>query len=657
MSILRKLAADLWWTTEPDAHLLWRDLDPDQWEALHHRPLAMLTPDRVQNAPAPWKARAERLIQKWNERNARPKPTNPTIAYFCMEYGLHEGFPIYSGGLGILAGDHLRSADDHNLDFVAVGFFWSEGYFTQRIVDGVQVAEYRRAEPEHLPIKPVLDETGKRLQVAVRIGRTPVTVQVWKTNVGRVQLFLLDTDVDDNEPKYRALTRRLYGGDKRARAAQEVLLGVGGTRVLQQLDIRPKVYHLNEGHAAFLILELWAQGIHAGLDRDAAWAQAKESCVFTTHTPVPAGHDRFNWEIADSVLVGLRESLDLPSGSFMDLGRVRPGDVNESLCMTVLGLRGSRMANGVSALHGEVSRKMWEDLGHPIGHITNGVHPTAWLAPEMAALFDRCLPNWREHLDDNDFWKQAGDANVLPRTELWQARQAIRARMVDQLNHRLGGTRLSPERLTIGFARRFAPYKRGNLILSNPTKLVELLRAGVQIIFAGKAHPSDKNGQAIVEEVVRRSADPRTLGQVLFVPEYDAEVGRLLTQGCDVWLNNPRRPREASGTSGQKASLNGNLNCSILDGWWPEAHDGRNGWAIGGTFVPKDMATQDAIDEDALYTILQRQVLPAFQDPDHWASMMAHAIQTCMPRFNTHRMVKDYLQQLYFPVDVEPHQR
>ncbi|MCB9777251.1 MAG: alpha-glucan family phosphorylase [Alphaproteobacteria bacterium] len=643
---LQQVAHDLIWTTWPDAEAIWSDLDPELWVAVNHNPVALLQEAHLDRAPAGWAARAETLIARRAAYHAAALPTDrgPSVAYFCMEFGLHESLPIYSGGLGVLAGDHLRSASDEGLDLVAVGLFYTRGYFQQVIHDGQQVAAYPVNDPGRLPLRPALDTDGAQLEVEVPHGRHRFHARVWEVTVGRVRLFLLDTDYDANPLEHRVLTRNLYGGNEETRIAQEVLLGVGGMRALDGLGIRPDVFHMNEGHSAFLVLELWGRGIHAGLGAQQAWADARERCVFTTHTPVPAGHDRFHWNVVDPALVGYREALGLPQGAFMDAGRIRPGDIHETLCMTVLALKGSRAANGVSRLHGEVSRDMWRRLPHRIGHITNGVHPTAWLGPDLAALFDAHLPGWTDHLRDRDFWTAAAD---IP-TDAWlAARSAQRSRMVDAVRTRVGKPVLDPDQLTIGFARRFAPYKRGDLVFSDPDRLLAILDRGVQLVFAGKAHPADALGQAIVAEVVRWSRDPRFRGRVVFVPGYDMALGRLLTQGADVWLNNPRRPREASGTSGQKAAINGNLNLSILDGWWPEAWDGDNGWALGDDRDWADVTAQDAFDADHLYRTLETEVLPAFADPAEWARRMAHAVATCMPVFNTNRMVRDYLALLY----------
>ncbi len=642
---LELLAMDLWWTTQPEGPRLWHDLDPERWAESQHNPIMLLRETDLAHAPAGWSERAEALLERWKAYHAVPRMAGaPEVAYFSMEFGLHESLPIYSGGLGMLAGDHLRSASDLGLPLVAVGLFYHEGYFKQLLHDGRQVAAYTPNEPDRLAMRPVFDPSGRRLTVYVPHGNHFYAARAWVVQVGRVKLYLLDTDFDGNAVDHRVLTRQLYGGNTETRLAQEVLLGIGGVRLLTALGLKPQVFHLNEGHAAFAILELWAQGLDNGLDRDEAWRRAQARCVFTTHTPVEAGHDRFSFDLVKGALRGYRESLSLPQGSFMDRGRVRPGDIHEPLCMTVLAMRGSRATNAVSALHGEVTRQMWRDLRVPVVSITNGVHPTAWLAPETVALFDEHLAGWRENVEDRAFWARAEE---IPTDALIATRDARRGRLVREVRRILGREIWSDERLTIGFARRFAPYKRGNLLFTDPDRFFQILESGVQIVFAGKAHPQDIHGQGILAEVVRWTRNPRFRRNVIFLPDYDNNLGRLLTQCCDVWLNTPRRPREASGTSGQKAALNGNPNLSILDGWWPEAWDGKNGWAIGEARALDHVEEQDRLDALSLYETLESEVLPTFRDDAAWARMMGRTIATCFPVFNTHRMVRDYLEKMY----------
>ncbi|NOY26501.1 MAG: glycosyltransferase family 1 protein [Oligoflexia bacterium] len=657
---LRDLAMDFWWTTQPDADGLWSSLDRDLWEVVNHNPVALLHDMDPDSAPPGWENQARDMLNRWRAYHLAPKDlapkdlapkdlaaVTPRVALFCMEFGLHESLPIYSGGLGVQAGDHLRSASDLGLDLVAVGLFYSRGYCRQLVHDGQQVAAYPKNDPARLAMKPALDQDGRQVEIDIPHSRHSYRARVWEVRVGRVRLFLLDTDYDANPVEYRVLTRNLYGGTAETRLAQEVLLGIGGVRALAALGIERDTFHINEGHSAFLVLALWAQALNAhDCSADQAWERARLQCVFTTHSPVPAGHDRFPWSLVDPALGGLREQLGLPQGAFMDRGRGQPGDIHEPLSTTALAIKGSRACNGISRLHGQESRRIWRDLGAPIGHITSGVHPTAWLGPAMAHLFDARLPGWRSHICDRTFWQRA---RQLPPDELDRAKAMQRHRLVDAVRWRTGRPVLERARLTIGFARRFAGFKRGALLFSDPDRLLQILDQGVQVVFAGKAHPEDTLGQALLAEVVRWTHRPGFRGRVVFVPNYDMALGRLLTQGADVWLNNPRRLREGCGTSGQKAAINGGLNLSVLDGWWPEAFDGDNGWAIGSDQDLDDTRAQDAADAESLYRCLEDDVLPAWADSWGWTERALAAIATCMPVFNSHRMVADYQALLYRP--------
>ena len=638
------LIFDLWWTTRPEADDLFRDLDPPVWEEVEHNPLLLLRRVRAEDAPAEWRRRAQRLLADWHGTNAeRPAPRGPAVAYFCMEFGLHRSLPIYAGGLGVLAGDHVRSASDLALDFRAVGLFYHQGFFDQTVADGRQVATYRDRPPSDLPLRPVTAADGSPLVISVPFKGREMRARVWKMQVGAVRIYLLDTHVDGASEEDRNVCMRLYGGDERTRIAQEVLLGVGGVRLLDALGERPAVFHMNEGHSSFLLLELWARALRSGLDRQAAWADVRSRCVFTTHTPVPAGHDRFPPELVDEVLGPWEASLGLERGAFVERGRFE-GQHGLRLCMTTLALNGSRAQNAVSALHEQVSRQMWGSLGTAIGHVTNGVHPTSWLAPELQSLFDDHVPGWRKAFLDPDFWQHL---EGIPKDALVAAKTRLRRKLVLDLRRRTGLSVLDDERLTLGFARRFATYKRATLLFQDPARLERLLDRGVQMVFAGKAHPADQEGSAVLAQIVARTREPRFAGRVAFVSGYNLELGRVLTQGADVWMNTPRRPREASGTSGQKAALNGTLNCSILDGWWPEAYDSTNGWAIGDDKAPDDPAAQDLRDGEAAYRVLEEQVFPAWDDRAGWAQRMVRSMITCIPRFNTHRMVSEYHERFY----------
>jgi alpha-glucan phosphorylase-like protein len=631
---LAALSRDLWWTTQPEAHALWPDLHPALWTACKKSPVAMMRALDLESLGPELEQRVADLVDRW-PRGARPSdpPTDKKIAYMCMEFGLHTGLPIYSGGLGMLAGDHLRSASDLGLDMVAVGLLYRQGYFIQTIQDGQQVATYPRVDPDQLGLLPVRGSDGARLIIEVPDGESSILAQAWEVRIGGVRLFLLDTDLEENPAPVRALTERLYGGDDRVRLHQEVLLGFGGKHLLDALGIRPDVFHINEGHAAFVVLALVAEAHARGTGVDEAWAEARGRCVFTTHTPIPAGHDRFAPEAVQQALGPALRSAGLADEDWMD--RSLHGD---EFCMSTLAIHGSRAVNGVSRLHAEIATGMFAHLNLRVQPITNGVHPTAWMAHETASFLDMHLPGWRSHISDPEFWTAAAH---LPTDGLLALRAVLRGRLVDAVQEALGADVLDPNKLTLGFARRFAGYKRAGLLFTQPERLAAILDRGVQVVFAGKAHPQDTEGQEMLAEVIRWSKEPRFAGRVVFVPGYDPDWGRLLTQGSDVWLNTPRRPREASGTSGQKAALNGNPNLSVLDGWWPEGWDGDNGWAIPGT--------GDVEDALALYTLLEDKVIPAFADPDAWARMMAHVLATCVPVFNTDRMLRDYCRLVYDP--------
>ena len=611
---------------------------------LLHNPSAMLQEVDWDSVSEEWKEKARALLARYKAFKDKPAVPSPKIAYFCMEFGIHESFPMYSGGLGILAGDHIRSAGDLKLNFTGLGLLYQHGYFAQLIHDGRQVAAHPNYLASPMPISPVLNEQDERIVIDIPFKRGTMKAQAWQLKVGNATLYLLDTQLPENTPEQQSLTKSLYGGDTRQRIAQEILLGIGGIRLLEALGHKTEVFHMNEGHSAFLVLELWARQMQKGLSPKKAWEMVKPQCVFTTHTPVPAGHDTFYWDLVNEYLGPYRDTLGLTPGMFMNTGREDDHDLDSPLSMTILALKGSRKANGVSKLHGEVSREMFKNLPYHIGHITNGVHPTAWLAPELADLFEKYLPDWNDNWENPVFWE---GTKSIPSAELWTARSQMRSNLIDEIRARLGRNVLNKKALTIGFARRFATYKRGALIFTDVERLKAILDQGVQLVFAGKAHPADVPGQTVLAIVNKFARDPRFRDQIVFVPNYDAHIGRLMTQGCDVWLNNPRRPREASGTSGQKASLNGNLNLSILDGWWPEGYDGKNGWAIGDTREWEDKDKQDAFDVETLYSLLEKEILPTFKNHNEWTKRIAHTITTCAPVFNTHRMVRQYLNDIY----------
>ena len=689
------LARNLWWSWDQDTIGLFRDIDPERWHRLNHNPISLLSelPLTVLEKRANDLALHGRISYAYRRQNEylsddqtwaathasvlRPRP----VAYFSAEFGLHESFPIYSGGLGVLAGDHIKSASDLGLPLVGVGLFYSQGYFRQRIdVTGWQREQYLVTDLAHLPMEPAIGRSGEAVTVRIDTRSGSVVAKVWRVRVGRCDLLLLDSNVDGNSPEDRELTSRLYGGDGRVRIRQELLLGVGGFRALRAMGITPGVLHLNEGHSGFALLEAVRHRMEEeGVEMARAVRSVAREVVFTTHTPVPAGHDRFSEALVEEHLGPLRDALGLSLHDLMALGRERPDDPHEQFCMTVLGLKLARRTNAVSALHGEVSRAMWTGLypgraedDVPIGHVTNGVHVPTWLAPQMARLYDRHLGvGWRQQSGEARIWdgiEQIDDA------ELWETHLILKARLIDFVRRRAGeqgeyrkepadvATRLakalSPDALTIGFARRFATYKRANLVLADLEILGTLVndpKRPVQFVFAGKAHPHDEPGKRMLQEIARMMRDPAFTGKFVLVEDYDINVGRALVQGVDVWLNNPRRPLEASGTSGQKVVLNGGLNLSVLDGWWAEAYDGLNGFAIGEGRTHVDTTIHDERDGQDLYRVLRDEVIPLFYQRDQdglprgWVKRMKRTIRTLGWRFNADRMVMDYARQYYVP--------
>jgi starch phosphorylase len=691
---LAALAQNLWWSWDTESVALFRDLDPVLWQQCDHNPIAMLQQielERLESRAAQlalhgrinhaYRRLQEYLTSKhtWGARYASVLGARP-VAYFSAEFGLHESMPIYSGGLGILAGDHLKSASDLGIPLVGIGLYYDQGYFRQRLDrDGWQHEEYIDVDHRLLPMRPATHD-GLPITVEIHTRTGTIGARVWETLVGRTKLLLLDSNVEGNSPEDRELTARLYGGDDRIRIRQELLLGIGGVKALAGLGISPGVIHLNEGHSAFAALELIRCRMESeGISLEEATRRVASQVVFTTHTPVPAGHDRFAPDLVEEHLGPLRDSLGLAYESFLALGRVNPHDSREGFCMTVLALKCCHRANAVSSLHGQVSRAMWMPLfpgvreEHiPIGHVTNGVHVNSWLAPQMRLVDDRHLgANWMERSSDSTMWDAIEE---IDDGELWEVHQALKASLIDAAMRRvvLQAERrgepasvvaqlrraLSRDALTIGFARRFATYKRANLLLQDLESLDALLnhpQMPVQLIFAGKSHPLDRPGKTVLQEVARLARDPRFIGKIVFIEDYDINVGRHLVQGVDVWLNNPRRPLEACGTSGQKVVLNGALNLSVLDGWWAEAYDGLNGFAIGSGETHSNPATHDSRDAGALATTLSEAVVPMYYDrdrdglPREWIARMKRAIRTLGWRFSAQRMVMDYVQKSYIP--------
>ncbi len=680
------LARNLWWTWHPDPQRLFAGLDPALWEATNHNPLktlAALSDERRATlredvALAALLRTCERQLAEylrartWFQRKASATQKRARIAYFCAEYGLHESLPIYAGGLGVLAGDHLKSASDLGIPLVAVGLLYRQGYYRQELrADGTTHVVYPQHDFGQLPVC----DTGRTIRVP--LGHRTVQAKIWLVQVGRVPLYLLDTDVPGNAPRDRVLTQRLYGGDQDTRIRQEILLGMGGVRALAALGMQPTVFHMNEGHAAFCTLERYGELRRGGMSHERAVQRIRASSVFTTHTPVAAGHDRFPPALMTKYFGPRLDDLQLTRTQLLGLGREKPQDAREPFCMTVLALRLAERCNGVSKLHGQVSREMWTSVFGttdpkrvPIGHITNGVHAETWLSPVMRPLYDKYLkPRWVGAGPDDNWWARA---EQIPPAELWATRRLLRRQLVDFVRLRLRQQierRCAPvaeliaaldtfdeDTLTIGFARRFATYKRAPLIFSDPQRLAAIVgdaRRPVQLVFAGKAHPADREGQDFARRVYTQARAAGLRGRVVLLEDYDMHVGRLLTSGCDVWLNNPIRPMEASGTSGMKPPLHGGLNCSLLDGWWPEACDGRNGWAIPES-PARSAARRDREDAATVYTLLEREIVPLFYDrgrdgvPRRWVQRMTASLRTVCSQFNTHRMLAEYLE-LYAP--------
>jgi starch phosphorylase len=689
------LARNLWWCWDPDCISLFRDLNPTRWRQLNQNPVAMLNEiplgeierragEFVLHSRINYVYRRQQEYlhadRTWGAKNAgvlRPRP----VAYFSAEFGLHESLPIYSGGLGVLAGDHIKSASDLDIPLIGIGLFYGQGYFLQRLDKrGWQQEEYLQTDVNQLPMQPAIGQNGEPVVVEIETRGGAIRAKVWQIKVGRCDLLLLDSNVAGNAPEDRELTSRLYGGDGRTRIRQELLLGVGGFRALKAMGISPGVLHLNEGHSGFGVLEAISNRMEEeGIAFDAAASQIPREVIFTTHTPVPAGHDRFSADLIEEHLGPLREQLGLSEENLMGFGREHSTDHQEQFCMTVLGLKLSRRANAVSSLHGEVSRAMWWGLypdkpqdAVPIGHITNGVHVPSWLAPQMCRLYDRHLGvGWQQQSGTARTWEAIETVND---GELWETHLSLKSQLLDFVRHRAceqaerrGEPQetlnrlskvLSPDALTIGFARRFATYKRANLILADIQRLALMVndpKRPVQFLFAGKAHPHDEPGKEVLQQIAEMMRDSELGDKFVFIEDYDINVGRYLVQGVDVWLNNPRRPLEASGTSGQKVVLNGGLNLSVLDGWWAEAYDGLNGFAIGKGRTHSKMDVHDSRDGEDLYRVLHDELIPLYYQRDRdglprgWISRMKRTIRTLGWRFNADRMVMDYTLKCYVP--------
>ena len=691
---LMAIARNLWWTWTPAAINLFQDMDRDLWDQCGHNPIYMLG--------AIEQPRLEKLeqddiflahmheihaemqqyltFQTWYDKTFSDQAEG-LIAYFSLEFGLHESVPIYSGGLGLLAGDHMKSASDLGLPLFGIGLLYKHGFFQQYLnPDGWQQERNPMNDFANMPVTLVRDKQGEPLQVSVTLVNREVFIRIWLLQVGRIFIYLLDTDVPFNTKEDRKITSYLYGGDLEVRLQQEIVLGIGGIRALQAVDKRPTVCHMNEGHSAFMALErLLCLMENEGISYDEAREVVRATSIFTTHTPVPAGIDRFPPDMVNRYFHSKAKRLGMDIDTFLGLGRINPADHAETFCMAVLAIKMAAQTNGVSKLHGEVSRKMWDavwpEIPHaevPISYITNGVHTLGWLAGEMRRLYNRYLGSrWIEEPANHDIWQRI---DLVPDFEIWRSRERLREQLISFARNRLkkqlqernapphklveADEVLDPEALTIGFARRFATYKRATLLFHDIERLTHILTdpdRPVQLVFAGKAHPQDQEGKELIHKIIQAAKRPVLRKHIVFIENYDIEVARNLVQGVDVWLNTPRRPLEASGTSGMKVIANGGINLSILDGWWCEGYKGDNGWAIGAGEEYEDHALQDEIESRLLYELLENQVVPTFYTtgshniPFGWVEMIRNSIKSNSPIFNTNRMVEEYANQAYIP--------
>jgi glycogen phosphorylase len=690
---LHELSIDLWWSWDARARDLFRRLDYGLWRHTAHNPVKMLqqiTPERLRQAagdPQFLQAYDEaitgrdeerKLVHPWWNDNGSALETG-TIAYFSAEFALHQSLPIYAGGLGVLAGDHCKEASDLGVPLVGVGFMYPQGYFHQRMSnDGWQEERYERLSWMEAPIEAALTPEGRPCVTAVPFGDRTVLAAVWRVRLGRVRLFLLDTDLEENAPWDRELSARLYGGDREMRIQQEVILGIGGVRALRAMGVSPTVWHLNEGHAAFVALQRIREHLERGTSFDEAMAAVRRSTVFTTHTPVPAGHDAFPFHQVEKHLAGCWGDIGQHRERFLALGSHDNGQ-GPQFNMTALAMRTAEHINAVSALHGEVTRTMWRTMWPdtpaeelPVRFITNGVHAPTWLSSTLFELFTEYLgAGWLDRMDDEAMWDRLID---IPDEALWKVRAELRDDLFEFIRERLrrrwrdeqvspnrivaAGAMLDPGALTIGYARRFTAYKRPELIFHDPERLAGILNHAdrpVQLVFSGKAHPADEPAKHHLQRVFKRCLDPVFGGRIAFIDDYDMHVAHYLVHGCDVWLNNPRKPLEASGTSGMKAAMNGVPHLSIGDGWWAEGYNGRNGWLIESQASPDDQAATDNADAESLYTLLEKEIVPAFYDrtdngpSPRWLAVVREAMRSSIPRFSTRRMLKQYVTEMYGP--------
>ncbi len=688
---LQDLAENLLWIWRPEARELFKNLDHPSWNSTGHNPVRMLQvipQERLESA-----AKDPSFLKRYDtvlydhKKALDNKDTwfsknypdfKGEIAYISTEYGLHQSLPVYSGGLGILSGDHVKESSDLGLPFVGVGFVYPQGYFKQILPrNGWQEAEYENIKFDQTPIQPLLDNDGKQLIIELKYPTT-LFLRVWTVKVGRTELYLMDTDIEENQPWDRGLSARLYGGDQEMRIRQEIVLGFGAVKILSHIGRTPDIFHLNEGHTAFVALELVRQEMKGGKNFIEAKASIRQKIVFTTHTPVPAGHDQFSFELVAKYFQGYWESLGITREDFLSLGAFDWGfGDGPKFNMTTLGINLSRYQNGVSKLNGEIARNMWTGLFSsndyqnrpPIDHVTNGVHVPTWVSGPFQSLYNKYLgSNWLKEHDDPELWERLND---IPLSELWNTRRETRQRMFSFLREKArfrrthfdrdsrltlaSGALLDPEALTIGFARRFATYKRADLIFHDIERIKRNLLdpyTPVQIIFAGKAHPRDDPGKHVLQGIFEKIVSSDYGGRIAFVEDYDMQIARYLVQGCDIWLNTPRKPMEASGTSGMKAAINGVINFSILDGWWPEGYDGSNGYVIGGKDF-NDKNEQDRHDAESLYSILETEIRPLFYNrnsegiPVGWTEVIRNSLKTVTPQFSARRMLKEYVKKSY----------
>ncbi|MFZ3071018.1 MAG: alpha-glucan family phosphorylase [Anaerolineaceae bacterium] len=698
---LADLAHNLWWGWNPEAARMFKEIDPLSWEQSNHNPIVFLRKverttfdDLIKDRY--FLERYDRIMREYESyMNSQetwfnqfyPELEKEQIAYFSFEYGLHESLMVYAGGLGVLSGDHLKEASDLGLPLVAVGFLYTYGYFSQKITeDGWQEARNVQINFDDLPLVALYDEKHEPLMISIDLPGRAVYARLYELKVGRLTLVLMQTNIPENNPVDRQLTDRLYISDPELRISQEMLLGIGGMRALQRMGYKPTIYHMNEGHSAFLTLERIRQLIGEGQTLAEAKEIVQNSGIFTTHTPVPAGNDEFPTWLIDKYFANYWTQLGLNRDEFMDIARVKQEWGGEAFSMPVLALKLSNYRNAVSKVHGDVARHMWQELWPdtkvediPISYITNGVHTGTWLARRLGNLYTRYLgADWRENIDDSEMWERI---DLIPDEDLWRVRQHLKRKLVAYMVTRArnqwistsvhpvqtvaSGVLLDPYALTIGFARRFATYKRANLIFKDCDRLLRIVtnaQKPVQIIFAGKAHPADEPAKQLIQEVYRNVKDARYGGRLVFLDDYDMDMARYLVQGVDVWLNTPRRPREASGTSGEKAALNGTLNFSVLDGWWAEGYNGKNGWVIGDHSESTNQDEQDLADSKSLYDTLENEIVPLYYTkrsadglPGDWIERMKESIKTLSPHFSMTRMLKEYMTELYYPAIQSAH--